>query len=158
MGDSHTEWLRLIVLLCVPQVQLFSKPGFQGSVLTLDDSVASLQDGFSLSSCKVLAGRWAILHYGQNIIFCCSTSWITGIQNTVLQILRVSPFGFPKSDLIQLKLHIAHITKVSQWFRICYRLSLLHLLKNVPYGSSLWYIVRVTFFILQYPSIIEYIA
>uniref|UniRef100_A0A3Q1F4B0 Beta/gamma crystallin domain-containing protein 1-like n=1 Tax=Acanthochromis polyacanthus TaxID=80966 RepID=A0A3Q1F4B0_9TELE len=48
----------LIVLLFVPQVQLFSDAGFQGSVLTLEDSVASLQDGFSVASCKVLAGSW----------------------------------------------------------------------------------------------------
>uniref|UniRef100_A0A668UY95 Beta/gamma crystallin 'Greek key' domain-containing protein n=1 Tax=Oreochromis aureus TaxID=47969 RepID=A0A668UY95_OREAU len=40
------------------RVQLFSDPGFKGSVLTLEDSVASLQDGFSVASCKVLAGSW----------------------------------------------------------------------------------------------------
>ncbi|XP_022045074.2 beta/gamma crystallin domain-containing protein 1-like [Acanthochromis polyacanthus] len=40
------------------KVQLFSDAGFQGSVLTLEDSVASLQDGFSVASCKVLAGSW----------------------------------------------------------------------------------------------------
>ncbi|XP_030578002.1 beta/gamma crystallin domain-containing protein 1-like isoform X2 [Archocentrus centrarchus] len=40
------------------KVQLFSDPGFKGSVLTLEDSVASLQDGFSVASCKVLAGSW----------------------------------------------------------------------------------------------------
>ncbi|XP_045916005.1 beta/gamma crystallin domain-containing protein 1-like isoform X1 [Micropterus dolomieu] len=40
------------------KVQLFSDPAFQGSVLTLGDSVASLQDGFSVASCKVLAGSW----------------------------------------------------------------------------------------------------
>uniref|UniRef100_A0A3Q1BEV8 Beta/gamma crystallin 'Greek key' domain-containing protein n=1 Tax=Amphiprion ocellaris TaxID=80972 RepID=A0A3Q1BEV8_AMPOC len=48
----------LTVLLFVPQVQLFSDAGFQGSVVTLEDSVASLQDGFSVASCKVLAGSW----------------------------------------------------------------------------------------------------
>lgn len=47
-----------LFVLDVPQVQLFSEPGFQGSVLTLEDSVVSLQDGFSLASCKVLAGRY----------------------------------------------------------------------------------------------------
>ncbi|XP_073348556.1 uncharacterized protein [Pagrus major] len=40
------------------KVQLFSEPGFQGSVLALEDSVASLEDGFSVASCKVLAGSW----------------------------------------------------------------------------------------------------
>ncbi|XP_070705111.1 beta/gamma crystallin domain-containing protein 1-like [Pempheris klunzingeri] len=40
------------------KVQLFSEPGLQGSVLALEDSVASLQDGFSFASCKVLAGSW----------------------------------------------------------------------------------------------------
>ncbi|XP_029965726.1 uncharacterized protein LOC115401593 [Salarias fasciatus] len=40
------------------KVQLFSNPGFQGSVLTLEDSIASPQDGFSVASCKVLAGSW----------------------------------------------------------------------------------------------------
>uniref|UniRef100_A0A3B4H320 Uncharacterized LOC102193178 n=1 Tax=Pundamilia nyererei TaxID=303518 RepID=A0A3B4H320_9CICH len=48
----------LVFLLCVPQVQLFSDPGFKGSVLTLEDNVTSLQDGFSVASCKVLAGSW----------------------------------------------------------------------------------------------------
>uniref|UniRef100_A0A8C7Y2Z0 Beta/gamma crystallin 'Greek key' domain-containing protein n=1 Tax=Oryzias sinensis TaxID=183150 RepID=A0A8C7Y2Z0_9TELE len=43
---------------CVHQVQLFSDPGFRGSVLTLEDSAASLQDGFSVASCKVQAGSW----------------------------------------------------------------------------------------------------
>uniref|UniRef100_A0A3Q4HWS1 Absent in melanoma 1 protein-like n=1 Tax=Neolamprologus brichardi TaxID=32507 RepID=A0A3Q4HWS1_NEOBR len=37
---------------------LFSDPGFKGSVLTLEDNVTSLQDGFSVASCKVLAGSW----------------------------------------------------------------------------------------------------
>ncbi|KAM6992411.1 uncharacterized protein LKV04_008472 [Tautogolabrus adspersus] len=40
------------------KVQLFSDPGFQGTVLALEDSVASLQDGFTVASCKVLAGSW----------------------------------------------------------------------------------------------------
>ncbi|XP_068199222.1 beta/gamma crystallin domain-containing protein 1-like isoform X2 [Antennarius striatus] len=40
------------------KVQLFSEPGFQGSVLTLQDSVTSLPDGFSVGSCKVLVGSW----------------------------------------------------------------------------------------------------
>ncbi|XP_068432782.1 beta/gamma crystallin domain-containing protein 1-like [Clinocottus analis] len=38
------------------KVQLFSDPGFQGSVIPLEDSVASLTD--SVGSCKVLAGSW----------------------------------------------------------------------------------------------------
>ncbi|XP_029902714.1 beta/gamma crystallin domain-containing protein 1-like isoform X2 [Myripristis murdjan] len=40
------------------KVQLFSDPGFHGSVLVLEDSAASLQQGFSVASCKVLAGSW----------------------------------------------------------------------------------------------------
>ncbi|XP_065819576.1 beta/gamma crystallin domain-containing protein 1 isoform X1 [Labrus bergylta] len=40
------------------KVQLFSDPGFQGTVLALEDSVASLQDGSTVASCKVLAGSW----------------------------------------------------------------------------------------------------
>ncbi|XP_024146811.1 beta/gamma crystallin domain-containing protein 1 isoform X2 [Oryzias melastigma] len=40
------------------KVQLFSDPGFRGSVLTLEDSAASLEDGFSVASCKVQAGSW----------------------------------------------------------------------------------------------------
>ncbi|XP_029352764.1 beta/gamma crystallin domain-containing protein 1-like isoform X2 [Echeneis naucrates] len=40
------------------KVQIFSDPGFQGSVLSLDEGMASLQDGFSVASCKVLAGSW----------------------------------------------------------------------------------------------------
>ncbi|KAK1889099.1 Beta/gamma crystallin domain containing protein 1 [Dissostichus eleginoides] len=40
------------------KMQLFSDPGFEGSVLPLEDSAASLQDGVSVSSCKVLAGSW----------------------------------------------------------------------------------------------------
>ncbi|KAL6095877.1 crybg1 [Pungitius sinensis] len=40
------------------KLQIFSEPGFQGSVVPLEDSVASLQDGVSVASCKVLAGSW----------------------------------------------------------------------------------------------------
>ncbi|XP_038134610.1 beta/gamma crystallin domain-containing protein 1-like [Cyprinodon tularosa] len=40
------------------KVQLFSDSGFQGSVLVLEDSTNCLQDGFSVGSCKVLAGSW----------------------------------------------------------------------------------------------------
>ncbi|KAM3861065.1 uncharacterized protein ACN63O_014488 [Diretmus argenteus] len=40
------------------KVQLFSDAGFQGSVLVLEDSAASLQQSFSVASCKVLAGSW----------------------------------------------------------------------------------------------------
>ncbi|XP_076612232.1 uncharacterized protein LOC143336165 isoform X1 [Chaetodon auriga] len=47
------------------KVQLFSEPGFQGSVVALEDSVASLQDGFSVASCKVLAGSW-LAYEGQD--------------------------------------------------------------------------------------------
>uniref|UniRef100_A0A3Q1ISK4 Beta/gamma crystallin 'Greek key' domain-containing protein n=1 Tax=Anabas testudineus TaxID=64144 RepID=A0A3Q1ISK4_ANATE len=47
-----------VVLVRTTKVQLFSDPGFQGSVLPLEDSVATLQDGFSVGSCKVLAGSW----------------------------------------------------------------------------------------------------
>uniref|UniRef100_A0A7N8XKM3 Beta/gamma crystallin domain-containing protein 1-like n=1 Tax=Mastacembelus armatus TaxID=205130 RepID=A0A7N8XKM3_9TELE len=57
---SPEDWgaLQLIILLCVPQVQLFSDTGFQGSVLTLDGNVASLPEDFSVASCRVLAGNW----------------------------------------------------------------------------------------------------
>uniref|UniRef100_M4AGX0 Uncharacterized LOC102230755 n=1 Tax=Xiphophorus maculatus TaxID=8083 RepID=M4AGX0_XIPMA len=47
------------------RVQLFSDPGFQGSVLVLEDSAKCLQDGFSVASCKVLAGSWLAFE-GQN--------------------------------------------------------------------------------------------
>lgn len=47
------------------KVQLFSDPGFQGSVLVLEDSADCLQDGFSVASCKVLAGSWLAFE-GQN--------------------------------------------------------------------------------------------
>uniref|UniRef100_A0A3B3V0Y6 Uncharacterized LOC106953740 n=1 Tax=Poecilia latipinna TaxID=48699 RepID=A0A3B3V0Y6_9TELE len=47
------------------RVQLFSDPGFQGSVLVLEDSAQCLQDGFSVASCKVLAGSWLAFE-GQN--------------------------------------------------------------------------------------------
>ncbi|XP_061609003.1 beta/gamma crystallin domain-containing protein 1-like isoform X1 [Phyllopteryx taeniolatus] len=40
------------------KVQLFSEPSFQGTVLTLEDSVATLEQGFSVASCKVLVGSW----------------------------------------------------------------------------------------------------
>lgn len=46
--------------ISVPQVQLFSEPGFQGSDVVLEDSVASLQDGFCVASCKVLSGRYTV--------------------------------------------------------------------------------------------------
>uniref|UniRef100_A0A8C3A3Z6 Beta/gamma crystallin 'Greek key' domain-containing protein n=1 Tax=Cyclopterus lumpus TaxID=8103 RepID=A0A8C3A3Z6_CYCLU len=39
-------------------VQLFSDPGFQGSVVPLEEGVASLTDSVSVASCKVLAGSW----------------------------------------------------------------------------------------------------
>ncbi|TWW68682.1 Beta/gamma crystallin domain-containing protein 1 [Takifugu flavidus] len=40
------------------KVHLFSEPGFQGSSVVLEDSVASLQDGFCVASCKVWSGSW----------------------------------------------------------------------------------------------------
>ncbi|XP_056150231.1 beta/gamma crystallin domain-containing protein 1-like [Lampris incognitus] len=40
------------------KVQLFSEPGFQGSVLALEDSAPSLQQDFPVASCRVLAGSW----------------------------------------------------------------------------------------------------
>uniref|UniRef100_A0A673Z0H9 Beta/gamma crystallin domain-containing protein 1-like n=1 Tax=Salmo trutta TaxID=8032 RepID=A0A673Z0H9_SALTR len=45
-------------ICCVSQMQLFSEPGFQGSVHVVEDSVSALPHGFSLGSCKVLAGSW----------------------------------------------------------------------------------------------------
>lgn len=90
VGDNNGVWrtrlpdLRLFsvsnccVVLFSPQVQLFSDAGFQGSVLTLEDSVPSLQDSFSVASCKVVAGRWA-----GNDSFMCSlpltghTRWVS---------------------------------------------------------------------------------
>uniref|UniRef100_A0A672II30 Beta/gamma crystallin 'Greek key' domain-containing protein n=1 Tax=Salarias fasciatus TaxID=181472 RepID=A0A672II30_SALFA len=55
-AQQHRLGSTMPVLLV--RVQLFSNPGFQGSVLTLEDSIASPQDGFSVASCKVLAGSW----------------------------------------------------------------------------------------------------
>ncbi|XP_077408535.1 uncharacterized protein LOC144039253 [Vanacampus margaritifer] len=40
------------------KVQLFSEPCFQGAAVTLEDSVATLQQGFSVASCKILVGSW----------------------------------------------------------------------------------------------------
>ncbi|KAM8831306.1 uncharacterized protein AB9W97_002975 isoform 2-T2 [Spinachia spinachia] len=40
------------------KLQIFSEPGFQGRVVPLEDSAASLQDALSVASCKVLAGSW----------------------------------------------------------------------------------------------------
>ncbi|XP_041721488.1 beta/gamma crystallin domain-containing protein 1 isoform X2 [Coregonus clupeaformis] len=40
------------------KMQLFSEPEFQGSVHVLEDSVSALPHGFSLGSCRVLAGSW----------------------------------------------------------------------------------------------------
>ncbi|KAL4624200.1 absent in melanoma 1 protein [Arapaima gigas] len=40
------------------QVQLFSKPSFQGSVHTVEGNEPALPDGFTPQSCKVLAGSW----------------------------------------------------------------------------------------------------
>ncbi|KAM7395264.1 hypothetical protein PAMA_006838 [Pampus argenteus] len=40
------------------KVQLYSDPDFQGSVITLEDGVTSVEEGFTVASCKVLAGSW----------------------------------------------------------------------------------------------------
>ncbi|XP_054617557.1 uncharacterized protein LOC129172138 [Dunckerocampus dactyliophorus] len=40
------------------KVQLFSEPAFQGSILSLEDSMATVQQGFTVASCKVLVGSW----------------------------------------------------------------------------------------------------
>uniref|UniRef100_A0A673CIY9 Beta/gamma crystallin 'Greek key' domain-containing protein n=1 Tax=Sphaeramia orbicularis TaxID=375764 RepID=A0A673CIY9_9TELE len=56
MPLRSSAWMSRVYYLL--QVQLFTDPGFQGSVLTLEDSEASLQQGFSVASCKVLAGSW----------------------------------------------------------------------------------------------------
>lgn len=55
LGVDDSELI--VWMQCLPQVQLFSEPDFQGSVLALEHDVASLQDGFTVGSCKVLAGR-----------------------------------------------------------------------------------------------------
>ncbi|KAI1892389.1 hypothetical protein AGOR_G00132860 [Albula goreensis] len=40
------------------KVQLFSEPGFQGELHVLTEDTPLLPDGFSVASCKVLAGSW----------------------------------------------------------------------------------------------------
>ncbi|XP_056436675.1 beta/gamma crystallin domain-containing protein 1-like isoform X2 [Gadus chalcogrammus] len=40
------------------KVHLFSKEDFQGSEAVLEDSAEALQPGFSVASCRVLAGSW----------------------------------------------------------------------------------------------------
>ncbi|KAJ7988074.1 hypothetical protein DPEC_G00319860 [Dallia pectoralis] len=40
------------------KVHLFSEPGFLGSVHVLEDSLHEFPQGFSVGSCKVLAGNW----------------------------------------------------------------------------------------------------
>lgn len=42
---------------CMLQVQLYSEPNFQGRLLDLEDSAATLDEDFITKSCKVLAGR-----------------------------------------------------------------------------------------------------
>ncbi|KAI2654358.1 Beta/gamma crystallin domain-containing protein 1 [Labeo rohita] len=42
------------------KVQLFSEPGFNGTMQVLDESVAFLPEGFHPMSCKVLAGSWVV--------------------------------------------------------------------------------------------------
>ncbi|XP_077366220.1 uncharacterized protein LOC144010021 isoform X2 [Festucalex cinctus] len=49
------------------KAQLFSEPGFQGAAVTLEDSVATLQQGFSVASCKILVGSWLAFE-GQEFI------------------------------------------------------------------------------------------
>lgn len=86
--ERLTVWcFRPVVLLCVPQVQLFSEPGFQGSVLPLEDNVASLQDGVSVASCKVLAGRWVILHTMDKISLRLRLMWVM-IEDELLMLER----------------------------------------------------------------------
>ncbi|XP_067098867.1 beta/gamma crystallin domain-containing protein 1 isoform X1 [Osmerus mordax] len=41
------------------KVLLYPEPGFQGTALVLEDSVATLDEAFSPCSCRVLAGSWA---------------------------------------------------------------------------------------------------
>ncbi|XP_061742383.1 beta/gamma crystallin domain-containing protein 1-like isoform X2 [Nerophis ophidion] len=40
------------------KVQLFSQPAFQGAVLSLEEDMAAVQQGFTVASCKVLVGSW----------------------------------------------------------------------------------------------------
>ncbi|KAJ8390232.1 hypothetical protein AAFF_G00109710 [Aldrovandia affinis] len=40
------------------KVQLFSEPEFQGELQVVEDNIPCLTEGFSLGSCKVLAGSW----------------------------------------------------------------------------------------------------
>ncbi|XP_061699992.1 uncharacterized protein crybg1a isoform X2 [Syngnathoides biaculeatus] len=47
------------------KVQLFSEPDFQGELMVLEDSAATLDEDFVPRSCKVLAGRW-ITYEGRN--------------------------------------------------------------------------------------------
>ena len=49
--------VRVCSCVCVSQVHLFSKEDFQGSEAVLEDSAEALQPGFSVASCRVLAGR-----------------------------------------------------------------------------------------------------
>ncbi|XP_042244892.1 uncharacterized protein crybg1a isoform X1 [Thunnus maccoyii] len=42
------------------KVQLFSEPGFKGTLVTLEDSAAALDEDFLPRSCKVLAGSWMV--------------------------------------------------------------------------------------------------
>ncbi|KAG7239681.1 hypothetical protein INR49_028617, partial [Caranx melampygus] len=56
---------KIASVMPVTLVQIFSEPGFQGSVLTLEDDTTSLQADFCVASCKVLAGNW-LAHEGQD--------------------------------------------------------------------------------------------
>uniref|UniRef100_A0A8C8CIK3 Beta/gamma crystallin 'Greek key' domain-containing protein n=1 Tax=Oncorhynchus tshawytscha TaxID=74940 RepID=A0A8C8CIK3_ONCTS len=58
-GALSSKIASVMPCICyVSQMQLFSEPGFQGSVHVVEDSVSALPHGFSLGSCKVLAGSW----------------------------------------------------------------------------------------------------
>ncbi|CAJ1077034.1 beta/gamma crystallin domain-containing protein 1-like [Xyrichtys novacula] len=83
------------------KVQLFSDPGFQGPVLAMEDSVASLPDGFSVASCKVLAGSWLAFE-GQDFsgrmyvleVGSYPDLRAMGCFNTSSSILSLQPAGF----------------------------------------------------------------
>nr|XP_057945982.1 beta/gamma crystallin domain-containing protein 1 isoform X2 [Doryrhamphus excisus] len=47
------------------KVKLFSEPNFQGKLVVLEDSMATLDEDFVTRSCKVLAGSW-IAYEGEN--------------------------------------------------------------------------------------------
>ncbi|KPP64596.1 hypothetical protein Z043_117040, partial [Scleropages formosus] len=57
-NDWGAHDMKISSLQPVLQVQLFSEPGFKGTFRILDTSVAELPEGFSVESCRVLAGSW----------------------------------------------------------------------------------------------------